>query len=114
MPPLLLTGGINLATPILKLGKKEYKPKKPKLKLWRQIVRLNERGADLANEAAYDDMLAVVCLAYDNPGVTPEALEEHLDIDEFLPHFNKLTEWVGNILAGKLEQLPNATTPADA
>ena len=69
---------------------------------------------NLADEDSFNDILDVICRAYRDPGVTHEALEDHIYLEDFVPLFEDVAEWVGSVVAGKTEQLPNAETPADA
>lgn len=95
-----------MSTPTITLNGKTYKPVNPKVKLWREIVKFKQTK-NISDEKALDEMEKLVIAAFNHPEVTQEAIEEYLDLGNFLPLFGKISEWVADIVMGKISELPN-------
>ncbi|MDD3269648.1 MAG: hypothetical protein PHX14_10025 [Syntrophomonadaceae bacterium] len=94
-------------------GKKITMPK-PKIKLWRQLIKFMEqqRRGELGEEQMLDEMTALIVVAFNHPDVTPEAIEDNLDFEGLVEIFTYLGEWVSQMVANKMAQIPNGVTPA--
>ncbi len=103
-----------MSIPTIIVGEKKYKPKKPKVKLWRKIVEYNrkyggeEEVADFhANIEIYEAILDLLAECFGNPEITPEIIEENVDLDELMPKFYEVTGWVAETLTQNAQQLPS-------
>jgi len=100
--------------PEIKANGKKYVMPKPKIKLWRSIIRFmeeKENGGKTSDEV-FDGMLDLVVLAFNNPEVTRDFIEENLSLDDLVDIFNHLGNLVMNIAEFKAGLLPNQETPA--
>lgn len=99
-----------METPEIKLGSKSYKARTPRVKLWRKIVHFNKHYGKLddfhLNIEAYEAMLDLIAECFNHPEVTPEAIEDHLEINQIVPTFVKVTEWVGSLISAAGSGLP--------
>ncbi|MTI82583.1 MAG: hypothetical protein FH756_01530 [Firmicutes bacterium] len=104
-----------MPVPTITLGDQTYTANKPKAGLWRKLIRFNQQFAkkDLSqDEEAYNEMLELMAGCFNNPDVTPQAIEDGLDLDQLLPKFTEISQWVSTLVQGKAEQFPNGETPA--
>jgi hypothetical protein len=101
--------------PKIILNGKTYTAIKPKAKLWREIIKFNNTftAKNLStDENALDQTLKLISDAFKNQEVTPELIENELDLDELMPKFTEICEWVAKLVAGKSVELPNSPAPA--
>ncbi len=80
-----------------------YTAKPPKMKLWRKIVKFNQDFStkDLHKDMdAYEAMLDLIAACYGQNEITPEAIEENLDLSELVPTLEEITTWVAEIMQG--------------
>lgn len=104
-----------MPVPQIELNGKTYTANKPKVRLWRKLIKFNSTFAKenlMENEEAYNEMLSLMAECFNHPDVTPEAIEDGLDIDQLMPKFTEISTWVGQLVSGKVQQLPNGETPA--
>jgi hypothetical protein len=96
--------------PTITLDGKKYTAGKPKVKLWREVVRFKEKFANVGmeNETAIDEMLRLMSVCFSNPEVTTEAIEEHLDLDQLSEVFGRIMLWIQEEINGKVSKIPNA------
>jgi len=107
---------VNIALPKITLDGKTYTAAKPKAKLWREMIKFNHAfaGKDLSkDDQALDQIFTLIAGAIGNPEVTPETIENGLDLDELMPKFAEICEWVARVVGGKSAELPNVQTPAE-
>lgn len=105
----------NNAFPKIVLSGKTYTATTPKARLWRELVKFNNTFGekDVAkDESALDQIYGLISQAFNNPEVTSEAVENGIDLDELMPKFTEICEWVARIVTGKSAELPNAQAPA--
>ena len=50
----------------------------------------------------------LISIGFNNKEVTPELIEDGLDLDELMPKFTEISTWIGSIVNSKVKQLPNA------
>jgi hypothetical protein len=97
--------------PTITLNGKTYTAPSPKVKMWRQFVKFQEVRDKMDTQQALDEMLRLIAEAFNHPDVTPQAIEENLGLEDFLPIFNEISSWIGQIVTMKINQLPNAQKP---
>jgi len=100
-----------MLAPTITLNDKEYTCSTPKTKIWRKIIKFNNNFADKnlgRDEEAYEEMLNLIAISFNNKEVTPETIEDSLDLDELMPLYKEISDWLGNIIGSKVKQLPNA------
>ncbi|MEW5952630.1 MAG: hypothetical protein AB1815_02570 [Bacillota bacterium] len=102
--------------PTITLNGKKYTVPKPKIKLWRNLVRFYESQTkgELSGEAMLDEMFGIIVLAFGNAEITVELVEENMDFEELVAVFNYISEYVTNMVNNKAAHVPNAKTPAEA
>lgn len=100
--------------PQITISGKKYIMPKPKIKLWRHMLRFTEaqKRGELEGEAILDAMEDLIALAFNNPAVTRESIEESFDIEEISNIISGISQYVTTIANGKAAQIPNGATPA--
>lgn len=100
-----------MTIPTIVLNDVTYKPKgKPKAKLWREInefVSSMGDNIDIADGKVLDKLYKLIADAFANPEVTPQTIEDGLDIDEVMPKFIEVSQYVSSLVSAKVNQLPN-------
>lgn len=100
----------------IKLNEVEYKAKTPKTKLFRAVAKFNQQYKDkniLFDESALVAVFELIATAMGDPEITAQRIEDELDMDDLMPSFYLLSEWVGGMVSNKQKQIPkNAPTPA--
>lgn len=100
--------------PQITINSKKYTMPKPKIKLWRHMIKFIEaqQSGELREEQMLDEMIGLVVIAYNNPDVTKETVEENVGFDELVGIFNYARLQVTGIAGTKASQFPNGRTPA--
>jgi hypothetical protein len=93
------------------LNDKTYTAPKPKVKLWRELTKFQEMNDGKDLNKVLDEVLLLISKAFNHPDITPESIEENMDLDEILPTWYQVVAWVNNAVNSKLQQLPNTHTP---
>ena len=100
-----------MLAPTITLNGKDYTAGTPKAGVWRKIIKFNNNFANknlAQDEEAYEEMLNLIAIGFNNKEVTPELIEDGLDLDELMPKFTEISTWIGSIVNSKVKQLPNA------
>ena len=95
--------------PQITINGKTYKmPKKPKMKLWRSLVKFEEdqRTGEIQGQQVLDAMYDIVAIAFNDKEVTGEAVEANYDFEEIINVFNYINIYVKNLANKKMDQLP--------
>ena len=99
-----------MESPSIRIEGKTYKAKPPKVKLWRKIVKFNKNFGQVdnlhENIEAYEAMLELLADCFNVEQVTPDAIEDNLDLGELMPTFQDVTTWVGEILQEASKGVP--------
>jgi hypothetical protein len=99
-------GGQKLMlAPSIKVDGKVYKVKKPNMKAWRKIIKLQTNESGFNSEEGLDAMLDFIAGVFKDPNVTPESIEDNLDLDEFMPLFKSIGDYIGYIIEQKIPKL---------
>ncbi len=103
-----------MAIPMVTVNGKKITLPKPKIKLWRELIKFNEEkeSGQLGDLEVFDATIDLVVLAFNNPAVTREVIEEAFDIEELTACFEHITKQVMAVAASKVAQVPNARGPA--
>lgn len=105
-----------MTAPKIKLNGKEFRARPPKTKLWRILVKFNQNfaKANIAeSEEAFEEMLNIICAAFGDDNITPDRLENELDLSDLIPLFVNISSWISTIMSEKVEKFPNSTTPTE-
>lgn len=98
-----------METPTIKANNKTYKAAKPKAKVWRLLVKFQDRyGANpnvLQSEEAYNEMMELLAEMFNNKDVTVDFIEEHVDFDDIFTLFFKTERWLENEVSQKMAQV---------
>ncbi len=99
-----------MVSPKIKIDGKTYSARPPRVKLWRMIVEFNKEFGAIddfhANIDAYNSMLNLLAECYGIPAVTPDTIENNLELSELIPTFTEVTGWVGELVSGSTKALP--------
>lgn len=100
--------------PVVTINGKKYPMPKPKIKIWRHIIKFTEaqQNGELEGEKMLDEMTNLVVMAFNHPDVTAEAIEENMDFEELGSLFGYISRRVTGTANAKASQFPNAGTPA--
>jgi len=96
--------------PKITIDGKEYVAPRPKAKMFRKIIKFNKNfaNANLAeNEEAYDEVLGLVAETFDNPAVTPQAVEDNTYLDEVFTLLDAVGKWITKSVGNK-SKTPNS------
>lgn len=98
--------------PTLKIGGKTIKAESPKMKVWRKFLEFYNKDEEEFREmtlAEYTDAyIGLAVLAFNNPEVTEETLEENLSVHEIKPLVAEIFRWLQTIFFLGTDKLPNA------
>lgn len=95
------------------LNGKTYTAPNPKVKLWREITKFKEVNEGKDVNEVLDDILTLISGAFKNPEVTPESIEENMDLEDILPTWLQVVDWVNQKINSKMTQLPNQVNPTE-
>ena len=96
-------------TPKIKLAGKEYTARPPKAKMWRQIIKFNQLYSTVniaESDEAYEFMLQLMADGFGHTEITRELIEDELPLSDLMPKFQEITEWIGQMVAGKAAEMP--------
>lgn len=101
--------------PTITLNGKAYTAPAPKMKLWRAALKFHQmfENSSPTEQLAFEEMENLIVTAFNNPGVSAQALEEELELEDFIALFQSITTWITEIVNDKVTQLPNAQTLAE-
>jgi len=71
-----------------------------------------QQNGELIGEAMFDEMINLVVIAFNNPDVNKESVEENVSFDELTDLFTYISRQVTVVANAKAKQIPNAVTPA--
>lgn len=95
-------------------GKKYVMPRKPKMILWRSIVKFEEeyKNGDIQGQQILDELYSLVSVAFNNPAVTPKAVEINYDFEEIMNLFTYISEYVKDLANKMAARIPkNSIAP---
>ena len=103
-----------MSVPQITINGKKITMPKPKIKLWRHLIKFTElqQSGELTEGDLIDEMVDLVVMAFNNPDVTKETVEENVDFEELTNLFTYISRQVSSIANTKATQIPNAGTPA--
>lgn len=103
----------QVITPVLNLDGTIYKAPKPKMRLLRKCMKFNAVGGNVQTEDGYDMILELICDTFRDQGLTPEVLEEKMDMDDLMPVVTDIVNWIGAKLNANIAENPNPQAPAE-
>ncbi len=100
-------------TPQLKINGKMIQPAPPKMRVWREFLAFFDKDkGKMTVEDFLAEHIALIVLAFNQPEVTAESLDDTLDIAEVVPFTRELFQWLQAQTFAKLVNLPNGETEA--
>jgi|GEM_PF-1031263 len=107
-------GTTTTPAPSITIKNKKYTMPKPKIKLWRHLIKFSESQAsgELDGEKVLDEIIDIVAIAFNNAEITKEVIEENIDFEELGNVFSFISQEVTNMVNGKMMQFPNVLRPA--
>ena len=90
--------------PILILDNQKYRPKKPKIGIYRKILEYEESRNELSATEHYIEQLNIIADIF---GIESHEIDEKMDADDFLPIFYKSVNFISELVVSKIEKLPN-------
>ena len=100
-------------TPQIKINGKIIQPASPKMKVWREFLAFFDKDkGKMTVEEFLSAHVALIVLAFNQPEVTVDSVEENLEIADVVPLARELFEWLQAQTFAKLVKLPNGETEA--
>ena len=100
-------------TPQIKINGKIIQPAPPKMQVWREFLAFFDKDkGKITVEEFLSAHVALIVLAFNQPEVTTESLEDNLEIADVVPLARQLFEWLQAQTFAKLVNLPNGETEA--
>ena len=100
-------------TPKIKINGKIIQPAPPKMKVWREFLSFFDKDkGKMTVEEFLSAHVALIVLAFNQPEVTVDSVEENLEIADVVPLARELFEWLQAQTFAKLVNLPNGETKA--
>jgi hypothetical protein len=100
-------------TPQIKINGKIIQPAPPKMKVWREFLAFFDKDkGKMTVEEFLSAHVALIVLAFNQPGVTVDSVDENLEIADVVPLARQLFEWLQAQTFAKLVNLPNGETEA--
>lgn len=83
------------------------------MKVWREyLVFFDKDKGKMTVEEFLSAHVALIVLAFNQPEVTTESVEDNLEIADVVPLARQLFEWLQAQTFAKLVQIPNGETEA--
>ena len=100
-------------TPQIKINGKIIKPAPPKMKVWREFLAFFDKDkGKMTVEEFLSAHVALIVLAFNQPEVTVDSVDENLEIADVVPLARQFFEWLQAQTFAKLVNLPNGETEA--
>ncbi len=100
-------------TPQIKINGKIIQPASPKMKVWREFLAFFDKDkGKMTVEDFLSAHVALIVLAFNQPEVTVDSVEDNLEIADVVPLARQLFEWLQAQTFAKLVNLPNGETEA--
>lgn len=99
--------------PEIIIDDKKYVPVKPKAKVWRAVVELEDNKQKIKNAEIIDEYARVIALVFGIPEITKDCILDNIDLDEIKPLYYICANWVIDQINSKIEQIPNGQTPKE-
>ena len=100
-------------TPQIKINGKIIQPASPKMKVWREFLAFFDKDkGKMTVEDFLSAHVALIVLAFNQPEVTVDSVEDNLEIADVVPLARQLFEWLQAQTFVKLVNLPNGETEA--
>ena len=100
-------------TPQIKINGKIIQPASPKMKVWREFLAFFDKDkGKMTVEEFLSTHVALIVLAFNQPEVTVDSVEDNLEIADVVPLARELFEWLQAQTFVKLVNLPNGETEA--
>jgi hypothetical protein len=96
-----------MKTPTITLNGNTFKAKKPKVKMWRRLIKIQNSQNELESDEGLDELLDFFCVVFNDEKVTPDSIEENLDLDDFFTLFQDIGTWIGELVGAKTGEIPN-------
>ena len=99
--------------PQIKINGKIIQPAPPKMKVWREFLAFFDKDkGKMTVEEFLSAHVALIVLAFNQPEVTVDSVDENLEIADVVPLARQLFEWLQAQTFAKLVNLPNGETEA--
>ena len=100
-------------TPQIKINGKIIQPASPKMKVWREFLAFFDKDkGKMTVEEFLSAHVALIVLAFNQPEVTVDSVEDNLEIADVVPLAREIFEWLQAQTFAKLVNLPNGETEA--
>ena len=93
------------------LNGETFHAERPKARVYRQLIRLQEKYGEvnlMSKEEVYDAYLDLAVDAFANPAVTKERIEDEMHSDELIQFLTDAITLIQGAVADKSEQLPKS------
>lgn len=96
-----------MKTPTITIDGKVIKAKKPKVKMWRKLIKIQNSVNELESDEGLDELLDFFATVFKDERVTPDSIEENLELDQFFSLFKDIGQWIGQLVNAKTGEIPN-------
>ena len=87
-----------------------YADENMRMKTWREYLKATtEKDSDSIADLILN-AIDIICIIFNNPKVTKEAIDENLPVDEVIPLFKKCNEFMQKLTFSKLAESKNDET----
>ena len=77
------------------------------MRVWREYLKVTtEKDSDSIADLILN-AIDIICIIFNNPKVTKEAIDENLPVDEVIPLFKKCNEFMQKLTFSKLAESKN-------
>lgn len=97
----------------LTIKDKTYIAPKPKGKQWREWLKIRENNKLIDTEEGFDDVLKLIASHFDNSEVTPEIIENYVDLTDIWELHRKVIESIVGTIERKRSELPKNQKTTD-
>ncbi|SNR95444.1 hypothetical protein SAMN05446037_100264 [Anaerovirgula multivorans] len=102
----------EMKTPTITIDNKTYKAK-ARGKVWRKLLQLKNSIHEQDSEEGLNEMYEFYVICFNDPAVTLESIEEHIELDQVYGLFAELGQWTTRKITGKMAEIPNKETPME-
>lgn len=99
--------------PVLNIDGKEITPDRVRMKVWRELLKEDDAGKDMADRMDY--YMQMIVAVFGRSEVTMDVLDDVLDVEDVIPLYSQCVRYVFGLATARLDKLPkNAEAPETA
>ena len=94
-----------MKAPTIEVDGKKISALAPRMTAWRKLIKIRSADVDFESEEALDLMLDFIADVFNNPKVTPSALEQNVAIEDFFAMFQEAGKWIEHRMNEKMNKI---------